>query len=94
MSAPTAPFPSALRDLVGLLLFPVLTGVGLVVAWWREGLGGAITVGSLIAFYIWLGVMDGRLPRGPWFALVAAPGLLFLVVWAMVRMIRRREDVP
>jgi len=92
MIAPTAPLPSALRDIVGMLLFPVLTCTGLVLAWRMEGLGGGITVGSMVAFYAWLGIMDGRLPRGPWFALVAAPGLLFLAVWTMTRTPRQRED--
>jgi len=36
---------------VGFLFFPVGICVGLIVAWWREGLGGAITVSSLLIFY-------------------------------------------
>ena len=82
---PTAPLPSTPRDIVAMLLFPVLSCVGLIVAWRRVGLGGAISVGSLVAFYAWLGLMDGRLPRGPYFALVAAPGFLFLLLWAISR---------
>jgi hypothetical protein len=76
------------RDLAGLLFFPFGVGLGMIVAWRWEGLGGAITVGSLLAFYAALRLMDGRFPRGPWFALVAAPGVLFLVCWWLSRHLR------
>lgn len=68
------------RDLVAFLFFPVGVGAGLVIAWWRERLGGLIAVGSLAAFYLTLYLFDGRWPRGPYFLLVAAPGLLFLLL--------------
>ncbi len=71
------------RDWVGLFFFPFGVGLGMIVAWRREGLGGGIAVGSLLAFYAALRVMDGRFPRGPWFALVAAPGILFLMSWVL-----------
>jgi len=75
----------AFRDLVGLLFFPCGLCLGMIVAWRREGLGGGITVGSLLAFYTTLRIADGRFPRGPYFALVAAPGILFLVCWLLSR---------
>jgi len=71
------------RDWVGLFFFPFGVCLGMIVAWRREGLGGGIAVGSLLAFYAALRVMDGRFPRGPWFALVAAPGILFLMSWVL-----------
>lgn len=80
---PHAPPPATFRDLVGLFLFPFGTCVGMILAWRWEGLGGGITVGSLLAFYVALRVMDGRFPRGPWFALIAAPGILSLLSWAI-----------
>ncbi len=70
-------------DWVGLFFFPFGVSLGMIVAWRREGLGGGITVGSLLAFYAVLRVMDGRFPRGPYFALVAAPGVLFLMCWLL-----------
>ena len=73
------------RDLVGLFFFPFGVCLGMILAWRWEGLGGGITVGSLLAFYAALRVMDGRFPRGPWFALLAAPGILFLVCWLLSR---------
>src|SRR5687767_4376575 len=37
---------------VGLLFFPIGITIGMVVAWWKEGLGSTITIGSLAAFYV------------------------------------------
>ena len=81
---PHAPLPTP-RDLIGLFLFPFGVCVGMILAWRWEGLGGSITVGSLIAFYAALRIMNGRFPRGPYFALVSAPGALFLISWAITR---------
>ena len=64
---------------VGLALWPGGVVVGLVVAWFRKGLGGAVAVGSLIAFYVWYLLERGTFPRGPYFLLVAAPGIVFLL---------------
>jgi len=46
-------------------------------------------VGSLLAFYAALRIMGGRFPGGPYFALVAAPGILFLVCWLLSRGVRK-----
>jgi hypothetical protein len=78
---PTAAPPSTPRDLIGPSLFPFAACLGMVLAWRWEGVGGAITLGSLVAFYAFLYIMDGRIPRGPFFTLVAAPGALFLAAW-------------
>ena len=68
-----------LHEWVGLALFPIGVGVGLVVAWYREELGGILALGCLIAFYVWNLLRSGHLPRGPFFSLIAAPGLFFLM---------------
>jgi hypothetical protein len=81
--------PTAARDLLAVVFFQTGVCAGLVVAWWREGLGGIMTVGSLSAFYLILWAFDGRFPRGPYFALVAGPGALFLLLWGLARMQRR-----
>ena len=82
---PHAEASFTLSDWIGLYFFPFGVLLGMIVAWRREGLGGGITVGSLQAFYVALRVMRGRFPGGPWFALVAAPGGLFLVYWLLSR---------
>jgi hypothetical protein len=87
---PHAAPPIALRDMLGLFFFPIGVCLGMVLAWRWEGLGGGITVGSLVAFYVLLRIVDGRFPRGPFFVLLAAPGALFLVSWAMTSVNKRR----
>lgn len=64
---------------IGLALWPGGVVLGLVVAWFRKGLGGTITLGSLIAFYAWHLLERGRFPGGPYFLLVAAPGILSML---------------
>lgn len=68
-----------LTEWIGLALWPGAVGLGLVIAWFRAGLGGAIATASLIAFYFWGLLERGRFPKGPYFVLVAAPGILFLL---------------
>jgi hypothetical protein len=67
------------NQIVGLLFFPLGMVLGFVIAWWREGVGGTVTVGSMALFYLWMWSRDGRIPAGPYFLLLAAPGLLFIV---------------
>ena len=84
------PAQFAFRDLVGLFFFPLGVCLGTIVAWRWEGLGGGITVTSLLAFYAWCHVVRGRFPGGPYFALIAAPGFLFLVSWLLSRYVQGR----
>lgn len=44
--------PSKAIEWLGLLFFPLGITVGMILAWWREVLGGSITVGSFFAFYV------------------------------------------
>jgi hypothetical protein len=64
---------------VALAFFPTGIVIGLLIALWKERLGGGIAVGSLVGFYAWHFAVTGYLAAGPWFALIAAPGLLFLI---------------
>lgn len=63
---------------VGLALWPGGVMVGLVIAWVRKGTGGTIAIASLVVFYFWHLLERGKFPGGPFFILVAAPGILFL----------------
>ncbi len=83
--------PQGIRDGLALFFFPFGVAVGLVLAWRREGLGGAIAVGSLVAFYLTLYGFDRRWPRGPYFLLIAAPGLLFMLLAYLERSPSPRE---
>jgi hypothetical protein len=69
---------------VGLLFFPVGVVLGLALAWRREALGAAVALGSLAAFYVVYGLLlEGQLPRGPWFVVFTSPALLFLAAWLL-----------
>lgn len=66
---------------VGLLFFPIGITLGMVLAWWKEGLGSTITVGSLVAFYIVYGYVFKNHIGGWAFIILASPGFLFLLHW-------------
>ena len=74
----TGPRPTP-QEWGGLLLFPIGVGVGLILAWYREALGAILSLGCLGAFYLWNLLHSERLPQGPFFLLLAAPALIFLV---------------
>jgi hypothetical protein len=84
------PRPTA-QEWVGLALWPIGVGLGLVLAWYREMLGGAAAVACLAAFCGWNLFLSGHFPRGPFFALVAAPGVLFLLAALLSRRRQFRE---
>jgi hypothetical protein len=64
-----------------LAFFPLGVVVGMVLGWWHEGLGGLMTILSLAVFYLWMLVVGGAFPGGPYFLLFAAPGFLFFAAW-------------
>ncbi len=80
------------REWVGLLFFPVGLCAGMILAWWREGLGGGVTVGSLVVFYfIHLGTA-GEFPKGWAWLAFAIPGFLFLWCWRRSRRASTTKD--
>jgi hypothetical protein len=81
----SAPIKLSVREWIGLLFFPVGIIGGIVLAWRWEGLGAAITIGSLVTFYVSHFIMWGRFPSGPFFAIFASPGLVFGASWLLSR---------
>lgn len=73
------------QEALGLLCFPGGMLLGFAIAWWREGLGGIVTLLSMVLFYLWIYQRDGRVPMSPYFLLLAAPGLLFVLYAAFRR---------
>ena len=61
-----------------IAFFPVGVAVGMVLAWHRELLGGAVTLAGLAGFYAIAWSADASRPLGPWFVLLASPGLALL----------------
>ena len=72
-------------EALGFVLFPFGICLGMAFAWSNEVVGGAITVGCLIGFYIVHLVTAGTLPAGLGWLAFAAPGFLFLIAWGMSR---------
>ena len=77
------PSEVAPRQWVGLFFFPLGVIIGMVIAWWKEGVGAAITLGSLMGLYLVYGYFM-RYHVASWVFLVfASPGLLFLLHWLL-----------
>jgi hypothetical protein len=71
------PMQMNLQEAVLMVLFWTAI-LGLLVGWRWEGVGGALTVGSLFLFYLVEWLSKGRFPGGWAFGVIALPGLLFL----------------
>ena len=57
----------------------VVVFLGLILGWKWEKLGGWLVVGGMALFYLLDFAFSSTFPRGPSFALIALPGLLFLL---------------
>jgi hypothetical protein len=71
------------NEWAGLVFFPLGIIIGMVIAWWKEGVGSVLTVASLVGFYIVYGYLL-RNHVGSWvFIAFASPGFLFLLHWLL-----------
>ncbi len=79
--------PTLIRptEWIGLLFFPVGISIGMILAWWQEGIGGSITVGSLVMFYIFHFATASKFPNGWAWLVFTTPGFLFLLCWYRTR---------
>ena len=73
--------PSFTYEWFGLLFIPLGISIGMILAWWWEGLGGGIILGSLLGFYIVHFASTNTFPDGFVWLLFSVPGLLFLLCW-------------
>ena len=80
---PEEPSPGVSEWLGVLLLVSVC--VGLVLAWWRSGLGGIIAVVGTLAYLAWALVVRGRAPNQAFFAIVLTSGVPHILHWLVVR---------
>ena len=77
------PSEIAPREWFGLVFFPIGIIVGLVIAWWKEGLGVSITLASLLAFYLVYGYLLRYHVGGLAFVVFASPAFLFFFHWVL-----------
>jgi hypothetical protein len=82
---PFNPARITLREWVGLAFFPAGVAIGMIIAWWKEGLGAAISLASLLGFYAIFGWLLGSRVNGPWFIVFVSPAFLFLIAWLLAR---------
>ena len=73
------PSEISMNEWAGLVFFPTGVVIGMVIAWWKEGTGSAITLGSLLGFYLVWGYFLHNHIRGWWFLAFASPAFLFLL---------------
>lgn len=71
------PFHLTTQEWILVSFFPLGVMVGMILGWWREGLGGLITTLALLGFYLVDILFTGTPPGGPFFLLFASPGILF-----------------
>lgn len=79
------PSQVAPRQWVGLFFFPLGVMIGMAIAWWKEGLGAVITLGSLLGLYLVYGYLMRYHLAGLAFVMFASPGFLFLLHWLLSR---------
>ena len=72
-------FDLSFRDTL-MMVAMIGSVIGLGLAWKWERLGGWMTVGGMLAFYLFDYFFSGDFPRGPVFLIIAFPGILFLIL--------------
>ncbi len=72
-------------EMVMLFFFPSSVVVGLVIALKWDGLGGFITLLGITGFHICAFIQNGDPDFVPLIDALAAPGLLFVIHWFLVR---------
>ena len=69
------------NEWIGLLFFPIGVVIGMVIAWWKEGVGSVVTMCSLFGFYFVWGYLLRNHIEGWAFVVFASPAFLFLLHW-------------
>lgn len=72
---------NGMNDVLSLAFFPTGVLIGLLLAWRWDGLGGIITIASMIGLYI----LRPDLTFDLFTLALAVPGVLFLVYWLLNR---------
>lgn len=81
--------PSASEWLL-LAFFPIGVAAGMILAWWREILGGGIAAASLLAFHAIVSLDQSRPSVSIWFLVFTSPALALLACGLITRASLRR----
>ena len=73
------------KVMIALVFFPIGVAVGMLLAWWREGLGAIVIIGSQVTFCIITLLLLSEVPNGLMFVLFFLPGFLFGLAWLLSR---------
>lgn len=77
----------SLENAIAFTFFPIGLTAGLIIAWWKEGLGGIIATGSIIGFHLTMLFIHGKPDFVLLIELLAVPGPLFIIYWLLSRKI-------
>ncbi|MDP8202816.1 MAG: hypothetical protein P9M11_11850 [Candidatus Tenebribacter burtonii] len=72
-------------EAIAFAFFPIGLTIGLIIAWWKEGLGGIIATGSIIAFHLIMLIVNSKPDFVLFIELLAIPGPLFIIYWLLSR---------
>ncbi|RLC58210.1 MAG: hypothetical protein DRH89_01630 [Candidatus Cloacimonadota bacterium] len=75
----------SLMEGIAFAFFPIGLTLGLIIAWWKEGLGGIIATISIIAFHLIMLFAHGNPDFVILIELLAVPGPLFIIYWLLSR---------
>jgi hypothetical protein len=82
------PAEISFNEWAGLLFFPIGVTIGMIIAWRKEALGSAVTLLSLLAFYLVYGYIFRNHIGGWLFIAFASPGFLFLLHWLCATLVK------
>jgi len=69
------------KEIITFLLFPIGSTIGLAIAWKWEGLGGLITIISMIGLFC----LRPELLNSFYIVIPIIPGLLFIAYWLITK---------
>jgi hypothetical protein len=75
----------SLSDAIAFTFFPVGLTIGLIIAWWKESIGGIVATISIIAFHLTMLFNHGNLDFVFLIEMLAVPGPLFIICWLLSR---------
>ncbi|HVN49074.1 MAG TPA: hypothetical protein VMU30_09690 [Bacteroidota bacterium] len=73
------------KEWTEFIFFPIGISFGMILSWWKEKIGGYVTMASLVLFYLVHYLITGRFPHGWAFLIFALPGLLFLAAGLLAK---------